>query len=102
MMGRRNSGSKTPLLRRAMNFTIPSMVGPAISVPSTDATKDDTFVAPTELTEKLYGGAEKIWEMVMEMPTSHDIQVVKSRVAHKTEGEAKRKKGRSIVDHSEM
>lgn len=101
MIGRRNSGSKTPLLRLDMRLTIPSIKGPAIMVPMTEATKDDRFVAPTERTEKLYGGAEKICESVIEMPTSHEIQVVKSRVAHATAGDASRKNGRTMVDMSD-
>jgi hypothetical protein len=70
--------------------TRPSISGPAMSVPRTEATKDDKLVAPTATTEKLYGGAEKICESVREMPTSHEIHVVNSNTAHRTAGEAKR------------
>lgn len=70
--------------------TRPSISGPAVSVPRTEATKEDKFVAPTLTTEKLYGGAEKICERVREIPTSHEMHVVKSNTAHRTAGEAKR------------
>lgn len=33
----------------------------------------------------------------MEIPTSHETQVVKRSVAHNTEGEPRRTKGRKIV-----
>ncbi|GMF69532.1 unnamed protein product [Aspergillus oryzae] len=73
-----------------IRVTRPSIRGPALKVPRTDATKDDKFVAPTPITEKLYGGAEKIWDRVREMPTSHAIQLVKRSTAQRTGGEAKR------------
>lgn len=66
-------------------------------VPRSDATKDDKFVRPTAVIEKLYGGAEKIWERVMEIPTSQEMQVVKRRVAHRTAGEPSIMKGRKMV-----
>lgn len=78
-------------------LTIPSIKGPARRVASTDATKDEIFVSPTEVTEKLYGGAEKICESVTEIPTSHEMQVVKSSVAQRTAGEASMTKGRKVV-----
>lgn len=66
-------------------------------MPRREATKEDKFVSPTALTEKLYGGAENIWERTIEMPTSQEMQVVKRRVAHSTAGEARRAKGRKTV-----
>lgn len=119
MMGRRNSGSDfqfnydfsdqvrykclpnvPPFLND--NFrTTPSIKGPASKVPNKLATKLDRFVRPTAETEKLYGGAEKIWESVMEIPTSHDIQVVKSKVAHNTAGELSITNGRKTVLRNE-
>lgn len=56
-----------------------------------EATNEETLVAPTLPTEKLYGGAEKICDSVREIRTSHEMQVVKRRVAQRTTGEAKRK-----------
>jgi hypothetical protein len=73
------------------------MTGPATKVASNEATKEDTFVAPTALTEKLYGGAEKICDNVMEIKTSQEMQIVKSRVAHMTTGLASITKGRMKV-----
>jgi hypothetical protein len=78
-------------------LTSPSMVGPAISVPRREATKAERLVRPTALTEKLYGGAEKICERVIEIPTSHEMQVVKRRVAQSTAGEPSNTNGRKIV-----
>jgi hypothetical protein len=62
-----------------------------MSVPMSEATNDETLVAPTLPTEKLYGGAEKICESVREISTSQEMQVVNSRVAQRTTGEAKKK-----------
>ena len=73
------------------------MIAPATSVARTDATKDETLVAPTELTEKLYGGAEKICDRVMEINTSQDMQMVNSSVAHMTIGDNMRTNGRMRV-----
>ena len=73
------------------------MMYPATSVASTDATNDDTLVAPTALTEKLYGGAEKICDSVMDIKTSQEMQIVNSSVAHITIGDTIMKKGRSSV-----
>ena len=70
--------------------TRPSIRGPATIVPSTDATKEERLVAPTPMTEKLYGGAEKICDKVREMPTSHEMHVVNSSTAHRTGGDARR------------
>lgn len=70
-----------------IRVTSPSMSGLATIVPRTDATKEDRLVAPTPTTEKSYGGAEKICERVREMPTSHDMHVVKRSTAHRTGGE---------------
>jgi hypothetical protein len=84
-----------------MNFATPSMIGPATSVASSDATNDETFVAPTALTEKLYGGAEKICDNVIEIKTSQDMQIVKSRVAHMTTGLMITTKGRKNVRQKE-
>jgi hypothetical protein len=71
-----------------IRVTSPSIRGPAVRVPSTDATKEDRFVAPTPTTEKLYGGAEKICDRVREIPTSHEMHVVKRRTAQRTGGDA--------------
>ena len=71
------------------------MIGPAVTVPIKVATRDETLVAPTDETEKLYGGAEKICEMVIEMRTSHEMQVVKRSVAQQTMGEAGMKNSRA-------
>lgn len=76
---------------------MPSIMGPATRVPMSEATKEERFVAPTTSTEKLYGGAEKIWERVREMPTSHEIHVVKRITAQSTAGDASRKNGRIRV-----
>lgn len=73
------------------------MMAPATSVANTDATNDETLVAPTALTEKLYGGAENICESVMEMRTSQDMQMVNSSVAHMTIGDTIMKNGRNNV-----
>jgi hypothetical protein len=67
-----------------------------------DATKAERLVSPTPLTEKLYGGAEKICESVMEIPTSHEMQVVKSRVAQSTAGDRRNRNGRKRVLKKEM
>lgn len=56
--------------------TSPSIRGPAMTVPSSEAANDDRLVRPTAVTEKLYGGAEKICDRVIEMPTSQEMQVV--------------------------
>jgi hypothetical protein len=92
---------KMPLFRFDMYFATPSMMAPATNVASTDAMNDETFVAPTALTEKLYGGAEKICESVIEIRTNHDIQTVNSSVAHMTIGETIIKNGRSKVLQNE-
>jgi len=68
--------------------TRPSIKGPATAVPSNEATKADKFVNPTAVTEKLYGGAENICERVIEMPTSHEMQVVNKIVDQITTGDA--------------
>ena len=73
-----------------IRVTSPSIRGPAVRVPRTDETKDERFVAPTPTTEKLYGGAEKIWDRVREIPTSQEMHVVKRRIAHRTGGDATR------------
>jgi hypothetical protein len=88
---------KTPLLRFDMYLATPSMIAPATRVARTDATNEDTFVAPTALTEKLYGGAEKICDSVMEIKTSHEMQIVKSSVAHTTIGDKIMTNGRNRV-----
>lgn len=77
------------------------MVGPAISVPSNEATNDETFVAPTALIEKLYGGAEKICDSVIEIKTSQDMHVVNNSVAHTTIGDANMTVGRKKVRQKE-
>ena len=77
--------------------TTPSTRGPATIVPIVEATNDDKFDAPTALTEKLYGGAEKICDRVTEMRTSHEISTVKRSVAQTTMGEANMMNGRSRV-----
>lgn len=41
-------------------------------------------MAPTAVTEKLYGWAEKIWERLMEMPTSQEMQMEKRIEPQKT------------------
>jgi hypothetical protein len=66
-----------------------------------EATKEDKLVAPTAETLKLYGGAEKICERVIEMRTSQEMQIVKSRVAHATIGERIMKKGLRMVLQNE-
>jgi len=117
MIGRRNSGSDEALETKWLKGmgslpnvppflsdilrTTPSIRGPASAVPRTEATKDERLVSPTDVTEKLYGGAEKICERVIEMPTSHEMQVVKRRVAHNTAGEASMTKGRNTVFKNE-
>jgi len=78
------------------------MNGPATRVASSDATNEEKFVAPTALTEKLYGGAEKICESVIEIKTSHEIQIVNNRVAHITTGLAITTNGRSKVRQKDM
>jgi hypothetical protein len=65
-----------PFLSDILRIT-PSIKGPARAVPRRDAMNDERLVSPTTVTEKLYGGAEKICESVMEIPTSHEMQVVK-------------------------
>ena len=122
MTGRRNSGSgrmfqtvsqrhlperaefkydillpNVPLFSLDRRRITPSSRGPATAVPMVEATKDDRLDAPTELTEKLYGGAEKICERVMDIKTSHEMQVVKSRVAQTTAGDESMKNGRISV-----
>ena len=92
---------KVPLLRVDIHFATPSMIGPATSVANNDATNEDRFVAPTALTEKLYGGAEKICDNVMEIKTSQDTQMVKSKVAHMTTGIMITTKGRRNVRQKE-
>lgn len=62
-----------------------------------DAMKAETFVAPTELIEKLYGGAEKICDSVIDISTSHEMQMVNIKVAHCTTGLASMNKGRMKV-----
>ena len=94
--GRKNLPNVPPFLSDIL-FTTPSINGPARSVPRTDATKDERLVSPTAVTEKLYGGAEKICESVIEIPTSQEMQVVKRRVAQSTAGEASMTKGRNRV-----
>jgi hypothetical protein len=91
-----------PLFLFDINLAIPSISGPATAVAISVATKDDTFDAPTAATEKLYGGAEKICESVMDIRTSHEMQVVNNSVAHATIGEAKRPKGRSSVRQKDV
>jgi len=81
--------------------TTPSIKGPARAVPRREATKDERFVNPTDVTEKLYGGAEKICESVTEIPTSHEMQVVNRRVAQSTAGDASMTKGRKTVLRNE-
>jgi hypothetical protein len=88
---------KVPLLRVDINFATPSIIGPATNVANKDATNEETLVAPTALTEKLYGGAEKICDNVMEIKTSQDMQMVKSNVAHMTTGLIITTKGRKNV-----
>jgi hypothetical protein len=70
-------------------------------VPRTEATNEERLQAPTLPTEKLYGGAPKIWDRVTAMPTSQDIQVVKRRVAQRTTGEASMQNGRMSVFQNE-
>lgn len=123
MMGNRNSGSegnvsrlnihqrskgqrgyppKIPLFLLDMNFARPSTSGPARAVPIKVATKEDRFEAPTAVMEKLYGGAEKICESVIEMSTSQEMQVVNSRVAQETIGEPRKKNGRMRVRQKDV
>ena len=73
-----------------MFFITPSINGPATSVANRDIIKDKRLVSLTAVTGKLYGGAEKIWENVMEIPTSHEMQVVKRIVAQRTAGDPSR------------
>lgn len=84
-----------------MNLATPSTMYPAARVAISEATKEDKFVAPTAETLKLYGGAEKICERVMEMRTSQEMQIVKRSVAHATIGERIMKKGRRMVLQNE-
>ena len=84
-----------------MYLATPSMIAPATSVASTDATKEETLVAPTALTEKLYGGAENICESVMEINTSQEMQMVKRSVAHMTIGDRIKTNGRKSVLQNE-
>ena len=86
-----------PLLYLEMNFATPSITGPAIIVANKDATNEETFVAPTSLTEKLYGGAEKICDKVIDIRTSQDIHIVNNNVAHITTGLAIITNGRMNV-----
>jgi len=102
MIGRRNSGSKVPPFLMDILRTKPSINGPEMRVANSEAAKAERLVRPTPLIEKLYGGAEKICESVMEIPTSHDTQVVKSRVAQSTAGERRSRNGRKIVLKKEM
>ena len=81
--------------------TTPSISGPARRVPRNEATNEDRVVRPTAVTEKLYGGAEKIWDSVMEMPTSQEMHVVNNSVAQRTAGERRRKNGRTSVSKYE-
>lgn len=85
-----------------MNLAVPSMRGPAAAVAIRVATKDDRLQAPTAATEKLYGGAEKICESVMEMRTSHEMQTVNSSVAQDTIGDVSRVKGRMNVRQNDV
>ena len=85
-----------------MYFATPSMIGPATKVASNDATKDEILVAPTALTEKLYGGAEKICDKVIEINTSHEIQIVKRSVAHMTTGLMSTTNGRMNVRQKDI
>lgn len=84
-----------------MNVASPSTNSPATAVASKLATKDDRLVAPTATMEKLYGGAEKICDSVIEMSTSQEMHVVKRSVAQATMGEARRKNGRMSVRQKE-
>lgn len=95
------SSPKVPWLRLDMYFATPSMIGPATNVASSDAMNEDTFVAPTALTEKLYGGAEKICDKVIEIRTSQEIQIVNNSVAHITTGLANVANGRRNVRQNE-
>ena len=94
--GRWNIPNVPPFFNDILRTT-PSIKGPAMSVPRRDATNDERLVRPTADTEKLYGGAEKICESVMEMPTSHEMQVVKRSVAQRTAGDPSMTKGRNMV-----
>lgn len=94
---RRGHIPKVPPFLNDIFLTMPSINGPAIMVASIVAMKDDKLVSPTADSEKLYGGAEKIWDSVMDIPTSQEIQVVKSNVAHTTAGEASIVNGRTMV-----
>lgn len=76
-----------PLFILDILLTIQSTNAPAATVPTVEATKEDTLVAPTDPMEKLYGGAEKIWDKVIEITRSHEMQVVKMIVAHTTAGD---------------
>lgn len=78
------------------------MRGPARAVASNVATKEDRFEAPTAVMEKLYGGAEKICDSVMEMRTNHEMQVVNSSVAQATMGEPRKKNGRMSVRQKDV
>ena len=84
-----------------MNFATPSITYPAMNVAMSEATKDETFVAPTAATEKLYGGAEKICESVIEIKTNQEIQIVNRSVAHRTIGDASTKNGSKKVRQKE-
>jgi hypothetical protein len=93
---------KIPPFLLDMNLAVPSMMGPAAAVAISVATKDDTLQAPTAEMEKLYGAAEKICERVIEMRTSHEMQVVNSRVAHATIGDVIKVNGRIIVRQKDV
>lgn len=85
-----------------MNLAVPSMRGPAAAVAMRVATKEDRLEAPTAATEKLYGGAEKICESVIEIRTSHEMQVVNKSVAHATMGDVSRVNGRMDVRQKDV
>lgn len=78
------------------------MSGPARAVAIKVAAKEDRFEAPTAVMEKLYGGAEKICESVIEISTSHEMHVVNSRVAQATIGEPRKKNGRMRVRQNDV
>ena len=80
-----------------MKRAIPSVSGSAITVAIRVATNDDRLTRPTCFTVKLYGGAEKIWEIVIEIPTSQEIQVVNSNVAQMTTGDASNLNGLRVI-----
>lgn len=67
---RRNSGSKTPLLRRAMNFARASAVQPERGEPISATTRRGKLVRPTCAGFSEYGGAEKMLTERTEMVSS--------------------------------